>query len=164
MTAVEEACPYIIILGTKVLPEGIPSKLLRERVEAGVALMVNWHPKATLVLSGKGSGPVTEAQCMANLAHELLADTQCSEPEIILEQNSMNTAGNAKECSVLLGHDRDRQVIVVTHKTHMPRAMRLFQREFGKPVEAHGVPHGKLWEALWCWLYECLALVKAGNR
>ena len=98
---------------------------------------------------------------MANLAHELLADTQCSEPEIILEQNSMNTAGNAKECSVLLGHDRDRQVIVVTHKSHMPRAMRLFQREFGELVEPHVVRHGKLWEALWCWLYECLALVKA---
>ena len=121
--------PIIIILGTKVLPDGTPSKLLRERIEAGVALMGNRHPKATLVLSGKGSGPITEAQCMANLAHELLADTQCSEPEIILEQNSMNTAGNAKECSVLLGHDRDRQVIVVTHKSHMPRAMRLFQRE-----------------------------------
>ena len=156
--------PIIIILGTKVLPDGTPSKLLRERVEAGVSLMVNGYPKATLVLSGKGLGPVTEAQCMANLAHELLDDTQCSEPEIILEQNSMNTAGNAKECSKLLGSGGDRQVIVVTHKTHMPRAMRLFQREFAKPVEPHGVRHGKLWEALWCWVYEGLALVKAGNR
>ena len=102
---------------------GCPSSSrLRRRLDRGIDLFQQGLAPA-LVLSGGGSGATPEAEIMRRAA------TACGIPEsaLLVEPYSRDTIGNARETARLLRQHGWRAVILVTDKTHLPRAALLFR-------------------------------------
>ena len=85
-------------------------------------------PGSTLLLSG---GPVfnrvPEAQAMAELAQELGVPIS----DIVLEDKSMDTEGQAR---AIRGFVADQPFVLVTSASHLPRAMALFRKQGMRPI------------------------------
>ncbi len=107
-----------------------------------------------LLLSGGGIGPEPEAHVMRRIA--LAAGVP--EAALLLEADSRDTLGNASECARLLQERGLRRVILVTDRTHLPRATLLFRRAGLEIVAPLGVPSGSWKGACRAGLYEAAAL------
>jgi uncharacterized SAM-binding protein YcdF (DUF218 family) len=112
----------IVVLGCRVGPGGSPSAALIRRVDRGVGL---FHEGAAplLVLSGGGAGPVAEAAIM----REMALGWGVPEAAVVIESFSHNTLENARETARLLGLRGLRSVLLVSNRTHLPRAILLFR-------------------------------------
>jgi uncharacterized SAM-binding protein YcdF (DUF218 family) len=87
-------------------------------------------PGCKLVLSGGSMyDPVPEAVTMARVAESIGVDEQ----DIIIESGSMHTNDQARILGSMLG---DKDFILVTSASHMPRAMVLFKKLNMNPVPA----------------------------
>jgi len=108
----------IVVLGCRVGPGGSPSGALVRRVDRGVGL---FHEGAAplLVLSGGGAGPVAEAAIMRKMALRW----GVPEAALLIEPFSRNTFENARESARLLGLRGFRSVLLVSDRTHLPRAI-----------------------------------------
>jgi len=106
----------IVVLGCAL------SARLRRRVERGVRLCQE-GVAPVLLLSGGGSGPVPEAEIMRRLA---LA-RGVPEAALLIEPNSRDTIGNARETAGLLRTHGLRSVVLVSDRAHLPRAALLFR-------------------------------------
>ncbi len=97
------------------------SARLRRRVERGVRL---YHQGVApvLLLSGGGSGPEPEAEIMRRIA---LA-TGVPQAALLTEPHSRDTLGNARETAALLATHGVRSIVLVSDRTHLPRAALLF--------------------------------------
>jgi vancomycin permeability regulator SanA len=114
----------IIVLGTEPLDESTPSLDMRRRVEKGVEELAR-YPDARLVFTGgKTSGAVSEARLMAEIASTL----GVGPAQELLEEESRSTVENAELTAKLLGRDDNRKLILVTRPSHLPRALRIFER------------------------------------
>jgi uncharacterized SAM-binding protein YcdF (DUF218 family) len=119
----------IVVLGC-----GVRSRLVR-RVERGVSL---YHADAAplLLLSGGGRGAEPEAVVMRRLA---LA-AAVPEEALLVEPHSRNTWENACESARLLRQRGLRRVVLVSDRTHLPRAALLFRLAGLEIADWDGVP------------------------
>jgi uncharacterized SAM-binding protein YcdF (DUF218 family) len=106
----------IVVLGC-----GAPARLAR-RVEHGIRLY-RAGAAPLLLLSGGGHGAEPEAAIMRHLA--LLAEVP--EAALLIEPASRNTWENACESARLLRLRGLRRVLLVSDRTHLPRAALLFR-------------------------------------
>jgi uncharacterized SAM-binding protein YcdF (DUF218 family) len=106
----------IVVLGCA------PSARLRRRIECGVRLYRE-GVAPVLLLSGGGGGPEPEAQIMRRMA---LA-RGVPPAALLIEPNSRDTLGNARETAELLRSRGRRSVVLVSDRVHLPRAALLFR-------------------------------------
>jgi uncharacterized SAM-binding protein YcdF (DUF218 family) len=99
-----------------------PSARLSRRVERGVRLHCD-RVAPVLVLSGGGRRAEPEAEIMRRAA---LAGG-VAETAVLVEPVSRDTLGNARETARLLRAHRLGSVVLVSDRTHLPRAALLFR-------------------------------------
>ncbi len=124
----------IVVLGGGIKPEIYPRPWVDvseagDRVLYGAELY-NQGKAPIVILSGgriewKGGGP-PEAEDMA----QIVAAMGVPPSAILLEPNSLNTYENAVEVRKLLeARNIEKRVLLVTSATHIPRSLRIFQRQ-----------------------------------
>jgi uncharacterized SAM-binding protein YcdF (DUF218 family) len=122
------------------------------RVECGIRL----HREGAaplLLLSGGGSGPIPEAELMRQMAFS----RGVPEGALLVETRSDNTVENARESARLLRPRGVREVLLVSDRSHLPRAALLFHLAGLRVAGWAGVrPRSILWEA-GAAIRECLA-------
>jgi uncharacterized SAM-binding protein YcdF (DUF218 family) len=106
----------IVVLGCK------SAARLRRRVEHGVRLYRE-GVAAVLLLSGGGIGPEPEAEIMLRIALAL----GVPQAALLIEANSRDTVGNARETALLLREHGLRTVVLVSDRAHLRRAAPLFR-------------------------------------
>ncbi len=115
---------------------GCPSRArLTRRVERGVAL-ARAGAAPLLVLSGGGNSPAPEATLMRDFA--LVRGVPPT--GLLLEPNSRDTVENARETARLLAARGLRSVILVSDRTHLPRATLLFRLAGIRVAACSGIP------------------------
>ena len=102
---------------------------MAERVMETVRLS-KLYPQATILYSGGG----TEAQLVKNILMRLGVERE----RIIIEDQSRNTAENARLSKISAAPKRSEKWLLITSAFHMPRAIGAF-RAAGFPVEADPV-------------------------
>jgi uncharacterized SAM-binding protein YcdF (DUF218 family) len=143
----------IVVLGCRVGPGGSPSGALIRRVDRGVRLF-HEGTAPLLVLSGGGAGPVAEAAIM----REMALGWGVPEAALLIEPFSRNTFENACESARLLRLRGLHSVLLVSNRTHLPRAILLFWSAGLKVVGwAAAVPPSTTWAACAA-IHECAAL------
>ena len=151
----------MVVLGCQVKPWG-PSVLLQDRLDRALEYLED-HPDLPVVVSG-GQGPdepSTEARAMA----DYLMDHGVPEDNILLEEESHNTAQNFQYTGALLeklGYDlEETEVLVVSNGFHLTRARMLAQRAGFEEVSTLAAPSSHLPSRLKMYVREPLALVKS---
>ena len=116
----------MIILGCKVMPSGVPSLTLKDRLDEALAYLKG-NEMLIVVSGGQGvDESVSEAESMA----EYLIANGVSKEHIIIEDNAKNTFENVKFSVELLeerGVNTDK-VILVTNGFHIFRSSMLYKR------------------------------------
>lgn len=139
-------------------PEIRLDELESSRVAAGArAWLAGRAP--VIILTGGGTGRITEAQRMAEAINHLgIPDTA-----LWLEERSRSTRDNAQFTAALAKPRGVRTVLLVTSGVHMPRAALLF-REAGFHVVPVPVPeHTRRMSWLRSWLPSPTALWRSGR-
>jgi uncharacterized SAM-binding protein YcdF (DUF218 family) len=95
---------------------------LARRLDVGVRLF-RQGAAPLLLVAGGGAGPVPEAQIMRRMA---LA-RGVPEAALLVEPESRDTVGNARQSARLLGARGGRSVLLVSDRAHLPRAALLFR-------------------------------------
>jgi uncharacterized SAM-binding protein YcdF (DUF218 family) len=113
----------VVVLGCRLKPDGTTGALLARRVARGVELFQR-GAAPLLVLSGGGGGAVPEAEVMRRIARA----AGVPEAALIVEPRSRNTRENARETARLLAACGRSSVLLVSDRTHLPRAALLFRR------------------------------------
>jgi uncharacterized SAM-binding protein YcdF (DUF218 family) len=116
------AADAIVVLGCRVAPDGSASAALRRRLDRGIRLFED-GAAPLLVLSGGGVGPVPEAEIMRRMA----VARGVPDTALLLEPGSRDTLENAHETARLLRSRGVRSVLLVSDRTHLPRAALLFR-------------------------------------
>ncbi len=119
-------CPVAVVLGAQVNGQ-TPSKILRERLDAALALAEE-NPDMILILSGsKGSGEeITEAQAMRNY----LTTHGVSFERLLLEEKSTDTLENLYYSMKIAAENQlhPDSICIVTSEFHCARACYLAHR------------------------------------
>ena len=152
----------MVVLGCRVMPEGHPSILLQDRLDAALDY---WeaHPEVTVVVSGgQGSNePTSEARCMA----DYLMDGGVPEDQILLEDRSHNTKENllySKELLAAEGIQVERaDVLVVSNGFHLTRTRMLAERFGYGEVSTLAAPTTHIPSRIQMYIREPLALAKS---
>ncbi len=133
--ALHQEVRWIVVLGggarggTALTPEDRLEESSLKRVMEGVRL-VRLLPATRLILSGGNyRGGPTEASVMSEVA----LDQGLARERMILETTSRDTRDQALALRDRLGHA---PFYLVTSASHMPRAMRMFQRAGAQPLAA----------------------------
>lgn len=112
---------YLIVLGCQVNGT-VPSRMLRQRLDAAVNYL-NAYPEAITIVSG-GMGPgedITEAECM----HNYLTAAGISENRIIPEDQSTSTMENLRFSMELM---ETGSAAIVSNEFHLYRAGQMAQK------------------------------------
>jgi uncharacterized SAM-binding protein YcdF (DUF218 family) len=129
------AAEAIVVLGCRLAAEGRPSERLRRRVALAVELY-RAGAAPFLVLSGGGTGSVAEAEIMRDLTRA----AGVPQTALLCEPDSRNTVENAINSARLLRERGLARVILVSDRTHLPRAALLFRLAGLDVVGRAGVP------------------------
>ena len=114
----------IIVLGAQVRENG-PSAVLQFRLDTAAAYLSE-HPSTRCIVSG-GQGPnepVPEAHIMARYLEQCGIDSS----RITIEDESLNTDQNIRNCMALLDAENDR-VGIVTNNFHIFRGVALARKQ-----------------------------------
>lgn len=127
---------YVIVLGAGV-NGSVPSRPLRERLQAAKAYLEE-HPQAMAVLSGgKGSHEnISEARCM----YDWLTERGISPERLRMEDKATSTQENLRFSLDLIQAEtgsRPERVTVISNEYHLARASIFAQNE---GIEAEGSP------------------------
>lgn len=146
----------IVVLGTRVGPDGQPSPALARRVARGAALFHEGLADRLILCGGLGRHPPAEAHVMRDLA----LDGGVPEAAIILEGASRTTLENAVNAAAIMAERGWRDALVVTDALHLPHSLLSF-RVVG--IRARGRSAGRPWRgpfpSLWRFVaYELAAL------
>jgi uncharacterized SAM-binding protein YcdF (DUF218 family) len=143
----------IVVLGCP------PSPRLDRRLKRGIEL---WESGAApvLVLSGGGRGSEPETFAMRRAAIAL----GVPESALLLESRSRDTLGNARETACLLRAHGWRTIVLVSDKTHLPRAVLLFRLAGVHVAARSGVGSGSPMLEIATALRETLALLPSFLR
>ena len=152
----------MVVLGCRVMPEGHPSILLQDRLDAALDY---WeaHPEVTVVVSGgQGSNePTSEARCMA----DYLMDGGVPEDQILLEDRSHNTKENLLYSKELLAAEGIQveyaDVLVVSNGFHLTRTRMLAERFGYGEVSTLAAPTTHIPSRIQMYIREPLALAKS---
>ena len=152
----------MVVLGCRVMPEGHPSILLQDRLDAALEY---WeaHPEVTVVVSGgQGSNePTSEARCMA----DYLMDGGVPEDQILLEDRSHNTKENLLYSKELLAAEGIQveyaDVLVVSNGFHLTRTRMLAERFGYGEVSTLAAPTTHIPSRIQMYIREPLALAKS---
>ena len=152
----------MVVLGCRVMPEGHPSILLQDRLDAALDY---WeaHPEVTVVVSGgQGSNePASEARCMA----DYLMDGGVPEDQILLEDRSHNTKENLLYSKELLAAEgiqvEHADVLVVSNGFHLTRTRMLAERFGYGEVSTLAAPTTHIPSRIQMYIREPLALAKS---
>jgi uncharacterized SAM-binding protein YcdF (DUF218 family) len=124
----------ILVLGCRLRSDGRPGGQLRRRVALAVSLyQAGLAP--VLLLSGGGSGPVSEAQVM----RELALAAGIPPEQVLCDPGSRNTVENAILSRRVLCEHRLARVVLVSSRLHLFRARLLCRLAGIEVVAAHGV-------------------------
>jgi uncharacterized SAM-binding protein YcdF (DUF218 family) len=140
----------IVVLGCT------PSPGLDRRVERGVQLY--WEGVApVMLLSGGGKGPEPEAEIMRIAASARGVPAAA----LVVEPNAQDTLGNARETSTLLRARGWRTIVLVSDRTHLPRATLLFRLAGIEVVGRSGVRSRPALKEVGAAVYEAMALPRS---
>ena len=153
-----KAADAIVVLGCRVGASGSAAALVR-RLDRGVRLFQD-GAAPVLLLSGGGAGPVPEAEVMRRMA---LA-RGVPEAALITEPGSRNTFENACESARLLRSRRERSVLLVSDRAHLPRAALLFRLAGLRIAGWAGVPPPSLRWEVGAAIHECFKLPRSLAR
>ena len=126
---------------------------LSRRLDRGIRLF-EAGAAPLLVLSGRGRGPIEEAELMRRAA---LA-RGVPETALLVERASRNTFENARETARLLRSRRLRSVLLVSDRTHLPRATALFRLAGLRVAGSAAVPSASLRRGIGAAIREMAAL------
>lgn len=121
----EPGADYVVVLGAQVKRDGTPTDVLRYRLEAARAYLLQ-NPKTVCIVSG-GQGPnepITEAECMMTwlVAHDI------DRERVIEEDRSETTVENIRFSRQLMEGESP-SIVVATNDFHVFRAMRIAEKQ-----------------------------------
>ncbi len=114
----------IIALGIGHRHEARPTYKMLQRVTAAVSAYRQKRAKYILFCGGHTTGHISEADEMKIMAQALGVPARA----ILVENGSISTGQNARNAARLVGRKRFRSALLVTHKSHMDRAMGHFKK------------------------------------
>lgn len=109
---------YMIVLGAKVKPGGIPSLSLKNRLEEAAEYLKK-YPHVQVIVSG-GQGP-DEDQTEASVMLEYLLNNGIEASRIVMEDKSTSTYENLLFSKELLP-EKTKKVTIVSNDFHLKRA------------------------------------------
>jgi uncharacterized protein (DUF1810 family) len=127
--------PIIIVLGQSLNEDGSAPATLVARIEEAVEFVTLSDATCTLICTGGDpmQTGISEAAVMKQMLASHLNDSAC----ILLEEESMNTLQNARNCVQLLEQfdapedaSEPAAVHLITSEFHMPRALYIFEAVF----------------------------------
>ena len=130
---------FIVVLGCRVLPNGLPCETLVRRAERAAELFHAGFADAVLATGGVGedSGGVSEAEAIRTL----LVDRGVPMERVLLEDRSTTTLENAAFSAALVG---GASMLVVTDSYHALRAERVFRRHFPEAYAVGATPRPRI--------------------
>lgn len=116
-----EKSDYAVVLGAAVNESGVPSRIMRSRLNAALEFMEK-NPTATVILSG-GQGPdepMSEARCM----YDAMLQMGAEEARLLMEDESHTTRENLiNSMEIIAGRGGTRQPIaIISSEFHQRRA------------------------------------------
>lgn len=114
----------IVILGSKVYPDGQPGPALTRRTQHAVALFREGLAQRLICSGGLGTYPPTEAEAACGLAEKLAVPPAV----ILLEAQAHSTEENALYTASLMRAHGWQTAILVSDSYHLYRAALLFRR------------------------------------
>lgn len=142
-----------VILGTSVLPSGVPSIWLRSRLERGLALYRDGTVKNVIVSGGFGREGHEEGDVM----HDYLVVRGVPAEHIFVDRNGYDTYETARSVKQIMDAQHFESVVIVSHYYHVLRATVAFQRFNIPNVSASGVTTFPIWNDSWNLLREFAA-------
>lgn len=109
---------YVIILGAKVKPGGVPSLSLKNRLDVAADYLTK-YPHVTAIVSG-GQGH-DEDRTEASVMKEYLVEKGIEANRILLEEQSMSTYENLLYSKALL-EEETTAVTIISNDFHLRRA------------------------------------------
>lgn len=126
----------IVVLGSKLSPDGRPTPSLKRRIAQAVRLFREGRAENLLLSGGVHDHPTPEAEVMAAMAR----DAGVGAKNIVIEARAVNTLENAAFTAAEMEKRGWRRAIVVTDNFHLPRALFTFRR-FGVEATGSAAPH-----------------------
>lgn len=149
---------YVVILGAKVKPGGIPSQSLKNRLDAAVDYLKRYPTVKAIVTGGQGADEDrTEASVMA----DYLIKHGVAENRISLEDQSTTTYENLLFAKKLLP-DNTASITIISNDFHLKRAT-ILARKLGLKADVVAAPTPKVINTK-SRIRERLAIIKAYTR
>ncbi|MEL7533272.1 MAG: YdcF family protein [Bacteroidota bacterium] len=119
-----QSSDMLVILGSQVKEDGIPSKRLRFRLDKGFELFQQGQAKQIIVSGGIGIEGFDEAAVMA----QYLIDQGVDSAAIIRDNQGNNTFLSAKNCQEIMAEQGAESIIIVSQYFHLLRSRVAFQK------------------------------------
>lgn len=133
---------YLIILGAKVKPGGIPSLSLRNRLDEAASYLKQHQHVSAIVSGGQGAD---EDQTEASVMHDYLIAQGIAADRILLEDQSTSTYENLLFSKELLPADTT-HITIVSNDFHLKRAT-LLANKLNLQADVIAAPTPKVVEA-----------------
>jgi len=146
----------IIVLGVKIMPSGLPTQQLTNRVITSVNLYNSGCAKYIIMTGGIGQSVISEAKIMKTIAVEYGVPKN----NIITDELSLNTFENVVNSIYLMDKYKWQHAILVSDSFHLTRSTLLF-RAFGKSITAIAQDKGRGNTKKWIWYYYHLREIPA---
>lgn len=148
------APPYdvVVVLGTRVRPDGSASAALGRRVARGVELFKAGQGGAMLLCGGVGRHSPSAAS-EASVMRDIALAAGLDDGQLTLEDQSRTTLENALNARAIMAERGWETALVVTDRLHLPRALLAFRgvgiRASGQAVIGAGQgPFRRPWQFL----------------
>ncbi len=115
----------IIALGVGHQLEATPTYKMLQRVTAAVSAYRQQRAKYILFCGGHTTGHIAEADEMKIMAQAMGVPARA----ILTENGSISTGQNARNAGRMVARKRFRSALLVTHKSHMARALKEFRKK-----------------------------------
>lgn len=149
---------YVVILGAKVKPGGIPSQSLKNRLDAAVDYLQKYPTVKAIVTGGQGADEDrTEASVMA----DYLIEHGIAEDRVLLEDQSTTTYENLMFAKKLLP-ENTASITIISNDFHLKRAT-ILARKLGLKADVVAAPTPKVVNTK-SRIRERLAIIKAYTR
>ena len=144
----ERPADVAVVLGAAVGAGGVPSASLARRVHHAARLLLEDATTHLLLTGGVGRHPPSEAEVMRRLAERDGVDPS----RIIVEDRSRTTLESAARCAPLITARGWHDVLLVTDRYHLPRALLAF-RAYGIHAQGSAPSNGHAGTSSWRWTY-----------